>query len=338
MTHGLKGSVVSALEPGSLVGIFATAILPIVAIAAAGFALGRTKDVDAGPLNTITVYVLVPALVFHTLVTTPMSGGTVLTVTVGVVLFTAVMLTIAHGTGRLTGLSEPMLGAFVLAAAFANSGNFGIPLSEFAFGSIGRSTAVLYAAIQGVLLYTVGTYVAARGTGGTFAGVRRAARIPLVYAVIVALAARWLGLAPPPGSAAMSTLKLVGDSSIPVMLLILGIQLSSTNFTAAARGVVVPNLLKLAVAPVVGVAIALLLGSGVFVFGFGNATVARVFVLECAGPSAVTPIILLGEFSGSADGPISPPEFASTAILTSTLLSMPILTVLIALLKAGIVV
>jgi predicted permease len=329
---------VSAFELESLVGIFGTAILPIVAIAAAGFALGRVKDVEAGPLNTITVYVLVPALVFHTLVTTPMSGTTVLTVAVGVLAFSLSMLAIAEGAGRALKRSEPMLGAFVLASMFANSGNFGIPLSEFAFGATGRSTAVLYAAIQGVLLYTIGTYVAARGTGGAFAGVRRAARIPIVHAVIVALAARWIGLAPPTGSTAMETLQLVGDASIPVMLLILGIQLSETNYAAAARRVIVPNALKLAVAPLVGIAIALVLSSGVFVLGFENETVARVFVLECAGPSAVTPIILLGEFSGPADGSVSPTEFASTAILTSTLLSIPILTVLIALLEAGLVV
>ncbi|MFB6201674.1 MAG: AEC family transporter [Halorhabdus sp.] len=328
----------SAISADALVGIFVTAILPIVAIAAAGFALGRTKDVDAGPLNTITVYVLVPALVFHTLVTTPMNGQTVLTVTVGVIAVTALMLAVARGTGRLTDQTEPLLGAFVLTAAFANSGNFGIPLSEFAFGAVGRSTAVLYAAVQGVLLYTVGTYVAARGSGSAVAGVKRAAKIPLVYAVVVALAVRWLGLAPPVGSSAMSTLKLVGDSSIPVMLLILGIQLSGTNYGTAARSVFVPNALKLAVAPVVGAGVVILLGSTVVPLGFGDQTVARVFVLECAGPSAVTPIILLGEFSEAGDGPVSPTEFASTAILTSTLLSIPILTALIALLQAGLIV
>lgn len=307
------------------------AILPIIAIAAAGFALGRVKDVDAEPLNTITVYVLVPALVFHTLMTTPMSGETVFLVAVGVLAVTLVMLAIADGVGRLAGRTEPLLGAFVLTAAFANSGNFGIPLSEFAFGATGRSTAVLYAAVQGVLLYTLGTYVAARGSGGAFAGVRRAARIPLVYAVIVALAVRWLGLAPPIGSAAMETLQLVGDSSIPIMLLILGIQLSGTDYGAALGQVGLSNLLKLTVAPVVAVGVALVLG-------FENQTVARVFVLESAGPAAVTPIILLGEFSEHGEGPIGPAEFASTAILTSTLLSIPILTVLIALLRAGVVI
>jgi predicted permease len=64
----------------SLLSIFGTAILPIVTIAAAGFVLGRLRDVDADPLNTVTVYVLAPALVFHSLATTDLAGETLLSI------------------------------------------------------------------------------------------------------------------------------------------------------------------------------------------------------------------------------------------------------------------
>jgi len=61
--------------PVSLLGIFATAILPIVAVAAVGYALGRYRDVEADALNTITVYVLAPALVVHSLATSQLTAG-----------------------------------------------------------------------------------------------------------------------------------------------------------------------------------------------------------------------------------------------------------------------
>ncbi|MFW5935073.1 MAG: AEC family transporter, partial [Halolamina sp.] len=54
----------------SLLSIFASAILPIVLIAAVGVVLGRVKDVEPGPLNTAVVYVLAPALVLHSLMAT----------------------------------------------------------------------------------------------------------------------------------------------------------------------------------------------------------------------------------------------------------------------------
>jgi predicted permease len=319
----------------SLLSIFGTAILPIVAIAAAGFVLGRLRDVDVGPLNAVTVYVLAPALVFHSLATTALSGETLLGIALGVVLFTAVMTVLAEGVGRSLGESEPLLGAFVLVSVFANAGNYGIPISEFAFGSTGRSTAVVYLVVQSVAMYTLGVYISARGGGSDWReGVRAVFTIPLVYAVVAALAARTLGVLPPADSAAMETLKLVGDSAIPVMLLILGIELAGTDYGAAAVRVSPAVALKMLVAPVVAVGVVVLVGSLVDL----DRTVARVFVLECAMPAAVTPLILTGEFAGAAVDDMDPMAYASTTILVSTLLSIPMLTVLIALLESGLVV
>jgi predicted permease len=302
----------------SLLSIFGTAILPIVTIAAAGFVLGRLRDVDADPLNTVTVYVLAPALVFHSLATTDLAGETLLGIGLGVVLFTAVMTLLAEGLGRTLGETEPLLGAFVLVSVFANAGNYGIPVSEFAFGSVGRSTAVVYLVAQSVAMYTLGVYISARGGDSDWReGVRAVFAIPLIYAV-----------------AAMEAVKLVGDSAIPVMLLILGIELAGTNYGAAVVRVSPAVALKMLVAPVVGVGVVVLVGALVDL----NQTVARVFVLECAMPAAVTPLILTGEFAGEAVDDLDPMAYASTTILVSTLLSIPMLTALIALLEAGMIV
>jgi predicted permease len=316
----------------SLLSIFATAILPIVAIATAGFVLGRVREVDADPLNTVTVYVLVPALVFHSLATTDLAGQTLVSVAVGVFLFTGVMTLLSEGSGRLLGESEPILGTFVLVSVFSNAGNYGIPVSEFAFGETGRATAIVYIVAQSVMMYTLGVYLAARGGEGDWrAGVRAVFAIPLVYAVAAALLARWLAVLPPADAAAMETLKLVGDSAIPVMLLILGIELAETDYSAAMLRVTPAATLKMVVAPLVAVGVAT-------VVGFQNQTVARVFVLECAMPAAVTTLILTGEFTEAAPEGIEATEYAGTAIFLSTVVSVPILTVLIALLQAGVIV
>jgi hypothetical protein len=316
----------------SLLSIFTTAILPIVGIAAAGAVLGRATDVDPGPLNTVTVYVLAPALVFHSLATTSLGGETLLRVTGVMVGYTVAMLVVTELVGRLLGSEEPLLSAVVLVATFPNAGNYGIPLSEFAFGTTGRSTAVLYLAGQAVLMYTVGVYVASRssGTHGV-AGLRRVLTLPLVYAVVAAIAVRWLGVLPPAESNLLETVRLVGDAAIPIMLLILGIQLARTDYGAALSHVGVPTALKMGVAPVVATAI-------VLVAGLDNATVARTLVLESSMPSAITPLILLMEFADVEVGGVSVPEYVSTVVLVTTLASIPILTVLIAVLKSGTVV
>jgi predicted permease len=316
-----------------LVGIFGSAVGPIVAIAAVGYVLATIRDVDPEPLNTAVVYVLAPALVFHSLAVTELEAATLLRVTIGIAAFTGVMWGVAELAGRAVGEEEPALSALVLVAIFCNSGNLGIPVSDFAFGDVGRQTAVLFLSVQSVLMYTVGVYVASRSSGSAgLEGVRRVFYIPLVYAVIAALLARAADVVPPADTAAMETLQLVGDASIPLMLLILGIQLARADTASAVSRAWPATALKMGVAPLVGLGVALLVG-------FENQTVARVFVLETAMPAAVTPLILAIEFAGSArtEG-VLVSEYVSTCVFLTTLLAIPVLTVLIAVLQSGVVI
>ncbi|MFK8213959.1 AEC family transporter [Haloferax volcanii] len=313
----------------SLTGAFTNAILPILGVAVVGYLLARTTDIDVEPINTLGLYVLIPALAFHSIATTTLGGGEVLKLGLGVVGYSLLMIVIAWGVGRLAGESGPLLGALMLAAAFPNSGFVGIPLSGFAFGEVGRTTAVIYLTIQNVVVYTLGVYIASNGSdAGALDAVTEIFRLPLLYAIVAGVVARALGVVPPADAALMETVGLVGDASIPVMLLILGIQLAETDVSAISRSVA-PSALKLVVAPLVGFGLALALG-------FGDPTVAKVFVLECATPAAVIPLALTIEYADerTVDG-ITAPEYLSTTIFTTTVASVGVLTVLVAVLQAG---
>lgn len=315
----------------SLLSALTTAILPVLSVAAVGFLLGTVRDIDVSALSTVTIYVLTPSLVFYSLTMTAIDGETVLTLAAGVLLFTVGMVVVAELVGRTLGETEPVLGALVLSSTFPNAGNFGIPLSQFAFDQIGRSTAILYLASQSVLTYTLGVYIASRGDEtSNLAAVGEVFKLPLVYAVLAAGLVRFLDVVPPADSAVMSTLQLTGNAAIPIMLLMLGIQLANTDSGAAVARVGVSNALKLVVAPMVAVGV-------VFLLGFQDVTVARVFVLECAMPAAVTPLILCIEYDPGA-ARLTGPEYVSTAIFVSTLASVPVLTFLIAILQSGAVV
>ena len=192
----------------SLLSIFAGSVLPIVTIAAAGITLGRVRSIAVEPLNTVTIYVLTPALVFHSVATSDLGGETLLKIVGGVVAFALVMAALAEGVGHALGEDEPIRSALVLVSSFSNSGNFGIPLSAFAFGAVGRATAVVYLVGQSVVVYTVGVYLASRSGGARGLGsIRRVFELPLVYAVVLAAGARWLGVVPPADGTAMSTFR-----------------------------------------------------------------------------------------------------------------------------------
>jgi predicted permease len=315
-----------------LTAAFTNAVGPILAVAVVGYALARMTDIAVEPLNTAGLYVLVPALAFHSIVTTSLGGGEVFKLGVGVVAYALVMIAVAWAVGKAVGESGALLGALMLAAAFPNSGFVGIPLSEFAFGEVGRTTAVLYLTVQSLVVYTLGVYIASRGVDrGVGEAVGEIFRLPLIYAVALGVGIRALGLAPAFEGAALKTVGLVGEASIPVMLLVLGIQLAETDVTAITRSAA-PAFLKLAAAPIVAVGIALVLG-------FADPTVARVFVLESAAPAAVTPLALTIEYAEDvAPGDVSAPEYLSTAIFVTTVASIAVLTVLVAALQAGAVI
>ena len=171
----------------SLVAALTDAILPVLSIAAVGYALGRGRDVDVDGIATVTIYVLTPALVFHSLVTTPIGEATAFVLGAGVVAYTLGMLAIAAGVGSALGESGATYGGLLLSSSFPNAGNYGIPLAAFAFGAVGRSTAVLYIVFQSVLMYTAGVSIASEGASTSVRdAVVEIFRLPLVYAVVAA--------------------------------------------------------------------------------------------------------------------------------------------------------
>jgi Predicted permeases len=315
----------------SLISVFATAILPIVSVGGVGYLLGRWRSIDTAALNTVIVYILAPALVFYSLATTTLAQSTLLRTGVAVVVYHLLVIGVAAGIGRTLNKSETAVAALMLIAAFPNSGNYGIPVSNFAFGSTGRATAAIYLSVQGVLLYTLGVYIASRGgRSNRLAGIKRVFTVPLVYAVVVALLARGLQVVPAADTTVMVTIKLVGDASIPLMLLVVGIRLAQTDIGSTLSAVGLGVGLKMVIAPIIGFGVAVMIG-------FNDSVVAKTFVLESAMPSAITPIILVAEFGSGDVAGVPVAEFVSAAVFVSTVVSIPILTVVIAILKSGVV-
>lgn len=292
---------------------FTEAILPVLSIAGAGYLLGRYMDVDAKPLSTVTIYVLAPALVFDSLIVSSVGGVTGLKVVLSAVLMTFVMWGVSGLFGWASGLEGERRGALELTGAFPNTANYGIPLSVFAFPGVGRTTAVLYVIGSSIMIYTVGVYIASSKSS-----IRRVFELPLVYAVILAITLNYLGVSIP--GSQMQIVGLVGDSAIPVMLLILGIQLAHTSPSGGLADVSLVNVLRLLVAPVLAVPVVLALGL--------SGDVGRVVVLESGMPVAVTTLLFSIEFRGDVD-------YVATAVLTTTLSSVITLTILIYILQSG---
>lgn len=298
----------------SFVSVFGSAILPVLSLAATGYVVASVLSVDTDGLATVSIYVLLPALVFYSLATSSIAGETVVLFVFASVALSFVMAGLSEGLGRSFFATEGHIDGLVMTSSFPNSGNYGIPFMTFAFGTAGRSAAVLFVVGQMIATYTLGVYLSSRGGAvSTRAAVGRIFRLPMLYATVGGLLLQYLNAVPPAGGTVMQTIELTGNAAIPVMLLLLGAELANMGDKAAFRLVVPGTALKMFVAPVVA-------GMLTIAFGF-DGTIGRVLVLQGGMPTAITPLALSVEFGQGQQG-IETTQYIASTVLLTTLLSV----------------
>ena len=299
-----------------LVSIFIEDILPIFIVAAIGFVLARRLSANVKTLAHVVFYALSPCLVFKMLVTSTMTGPEVGSMALFWVLITAVMGVAARVTAIPLKLKRAELSAFLLVVMFSNSGNFGLPAVLFAFGNEALSHATVYFVTTSMLTYTFGVVIAAAGRRSIPQALRGITRVPTIYAVAAAFLVLVSGISVP--VAVMRPVSLLGDATLPMMILVLGMQLERAS-VAPRPGVVAAAVgLSLAVAPLIALAIAGLLGL--------SGPSRQAGVLLASMPAAVVTTILALEFDVA-------PAFVTNVVFASTLLSPFTLTPLIAYLR-----
>jgi len=190
-------------------------ILPLVVCGLVGFIWGK-RDIayPTAFVSTLVTYVAIPMLVFHTLMTTPLEaqalvivlGASAAALLVGA-LIVAVLL-------RLFGL--PVC-ALVQTAWIPNAGNLGLPMATLVFGAQGLTVAIAFFAVSSFLSFTLGLRWLTGSAG-------KVSRQPVVWATLLAIIARWVGLSAPEWM--LDSALLLGSLAVPLMLLTLGHALS----------------------------------------------------------------------------------------------------------------
>ncbi|RTR21124.1 AEC family transporter [Azospirillum griseum] len=208
-------------------------IAPVLIVAAIGFGWRRAGlPYDNAFITTFAINVSSPCLVFSALTRLHISGA--------VMGDMAVAAAVCMGLAGL--LSVPILLAarlslrvYLPAMSFPNAGNLGLPVCLFAFGDEGLSLAVLFFAVMSVSQFTLGPALAA----GRFS-LGQMIRTPVVYAVALAVTMQMTGITAPQWVANSTT--LLGNCAVPLMLLSLGVALSSLRLTGALRALSVSAL------------------------------------------------------------------------------------------------
>lgn len=295
-----------------LFSTFANNILPIILISGAGFLLGKLITVDSRTLGRVVFYLFSPLLIFDLLLKSKLDYQQAVTT----IAYTATVITtlciLAFLLGKLLRLKRPMLLAVIITVAFGNTGNYGLPLISFAFGEQALAYASIYFVTTTVLLNTAGVLIASLGHMDLKTALLGLFKVPLIYAVALALLLNSTGFILP--TAFVRTLDLAAGGSIPLMLVLLGLELTRVEWTNSLRALGLGVFLRLIIGPIVGILLTK-------VYNIDGAARSG-SILQASMPAAVATTVLASEYKLES-------SLVTAIVFTGTLLSPLTLTPLL---------
>jgi predicted permease len=299
----------------SLASISISVMLPIALVAVAGYVLARAIRIDARPLSQATLYFFSPVLVFVSALDAKFSGeyasialfGVIITVLTGAITWITVK---TARFDRITGAG------FSLGTMLVNSGNYGLPLILFAYGQAGLTYATFYFSVTMLLLQSIAVFIAAKGRSHTRQAIVSVLKMPILYAVIAGAACNRMSIPIP--DPVWKALRVASGAAIPVMLVVLGIQLSRFKVGKNQLAIGLAVCIRLILTPIIAFPLAVLL----HLKGVPRA----VCIIEASMPTAVFASVVAVEFDVK-------PELVTGIISVSTFLSILTLTFLLQILR-----
>lgn len=304
-----------------LLTIFADNMIPVLAIAGVGVVLRRRCGTDPATISRMMFYVFSPALAFDALYTPDISGVDFMRIYFGTLALLAVVGALSFACLRWQHISPSEFATTMVSTFVFNGANFGLSIVSFAFGAEALSYAVIIYIAGSTVAWSLGPYVSSSGRASMLQSFQSVLRTPVVYALALAFALKAAGINELP-PALGRTSRLLADASIPLMLVLLGLQLAGFRKPDQWRLLLSGTAIRLLLAPLVAVGLASLLSLE------GAARFA--FILQAGMPTAVLTIILAYEFDTDRD-------LALNLIMTTTLISPITLTALIYLLRSGLI-
>jgi hypothetical protein len=295
-----------------ILNIIYNIIAPIFIVVALAMLLGYRFSPDPRVFSRVIFYLFSPFLVVNSLAKSDLQANEIGLIAVMVLLFYLVMAVVSWSLARFFRFDRQLESAFMLSVVVINAGNYGLPLSEFAFGPAGLQRAVIFYVVTAVLANTFGVFLASRGAASIRQSLFNVLLVPLPYATAVGLLIN-LGhiTLPLPLERAIT---LLSQATVPCMLVVLGLQLARVSAKRQWRPVLLATAARLVVAPLIAFPLVALLGlSGV---------TRQVAIVQASMPTAVISTVLAAEFGADV-------EFTASVVLVSTLASMVTLTILL---------
>lgn len=249
--------------------VIASILAPIFTCVLIGFfwsKKGLSYDTDL--ITSLVTYLGTPCLIFYSLSSVQLLPNTLLSIGLAALLANIAFIIIGALVLALFKLPHRV---YLQSLSWPNVGNIGLPLCLFAFGEEGLALGVTFFAIYVVFQMTVGVAF----VSGTFSPMALF-KLPIVPATIVAAFFLFTDFQTP--APLYNTTKLIGDFTIPLMLITLGVSLARLKVKHLKTAFFL-SALRLGMGLGVGVVL-------VYVMNLSGPS-AGVVILQCSMPVAV---------------------------------------------------
>jgi predicted permease len=282
-----------------------------------GFILSKYLNINPRPISQVIFYIFAPSLLFSLLINNNLNNSDILRSMLFIGSIMLIVGIIALVITRIFRFSRTLSSGILLTSMFMNAGNYGLPVVLFAYGTSALGFASVYFVTMVIFTYTIGIFIASMGSADFKKSLINLLKLPAIYAIAIAFVVLFTGWEVP--DFLNRTITLLGDASIPSMLVLLGIQLANVRLP----GISLPLLLAVSLRLIASPAVALILSA---IFGISGP--ARTALVTIAGmPTAVFTTVLSTEYDLN-------PSFVTAVVFTSTLLSPISLTPILAILGA----
>ena len=301
--------------------IFYTIILPVLLLAGVGYLLQRKFGLDTPTLARLNFYFVIPGIVYSSLVGSSVQAAEVADAVIFGIAMIAALTVVTLIAARLRKVPRDQQSVLLMTAMFYNSGNIGLPLQKLAFTPAGldgwaSAMQVFVMVVQNVANFTIGILLAASGRKDRHwkQNLLHIVKFPPIYALSAAVLTiqirSWLGPNAPGAAEVFKpfwlAINYMGDAMIPIALCTLGAQMAVVRHNGKQYPVKLSLVLRLLVAPVLGLALVYLMGM--------RGVLAQFLLISTTTPTAVNCMLLCMEFDNH-------PDFAARAVFYSTLLS-----------------
>lgn len=281
-------------------------LLPIFIIMGIGFVMQKKFDLNLKTLARLNIYFVVPGFIFVKLHSTQISANLFVRIFLFFLLYVVVLFMISQLIGKIVKMENGEKTTFSNSVMFFNSGNYGVPVNDLVFKSdpLAMSIQVIMLTLQNIFLFSYGIFSLQSIKVGKLKAALGYFKMPVLYAMLAGVATNVFNVTVP--SFIWVPANYIADAMIGLALFTLGAQVAQIKFKAGLSSVYYSLLLRLAVGPMIALAI-------ILVFKV-DGIVAQALLIGSAMPTSVNSAVIAQEYDNH-------PDLAAQIVLFSTLIS-----------------